>query len=192
MAASVWDRYGAVIVIALVVLTPLGVLTAAALSRHRRTVGWEQSWARRASIAEVGIVVGTAPWMWMILTPTSGMSALRLVPLHDIALVLGGRDSIVQMVGNLLALFAFGFWLPVRFRLARAWLVVPIVAAISACMSTLLEVLQWVFQLGRVTSVDDVLINALGGAIGAALSTRWWRSRAGDQGKAMTSGGSQS
>jgi glycopeptide antibiotics resistance protein len=36
------------------------------------------------------------------------------------------------------------------------------------------EVLQYVLDLGRVSSVDDVLVNAVGAVLAALCSRRWW------------------
>jgi glycopeptide antibiotics resistance protein len=52
-----------------------------------------------------------------------------------------------------------------------------VVALVAAGLSVVVEVLQFVLQLGRVSSVDDVLINALGAALASLLSVRWWRAR---------------
>ncbi|MCF4123280.1 VanZ family protein [Antribacter sp. KLBMP9083] len=39
----------------------------------------------------------------------------------------------------------------------------------------LVEVLQYALDLGRVSSVDDVLLNTAGALLAAACSYRWWR-----------------
>lgn len=64
-----------------------------------------------------------------------------------------------------------------RLRLARAPWVPAVVALVAAGLSVVVEGLQWVLQLGRVSSIDDVLINALGAAFASLLSVRWWRAR---------------
>lgn len=130
-------------------------------------------------MAEVGIALGTAPWVWMILTPAAADRTVSLAPLADLASVLTGRDSLVQLVGNLLVFAAFGFLLPVRWRLAsNAWTAV-VVALITAALASILEVLQFVLNVGRVSSVDDVLLNALGATLACFASRQWWRAKAG-------------
>ena len=52
-----------------------------------------------------------------------------------------------------------------------------VVALVAAGLSVVVEVLQLALQLGRVSSVDDVLINALGAALASLLSVRWWCTR---------------
>lgn len=175
--SSIADRYGAVIVATLLVGVPLGAVAVALLVRRRRRAGWSRSWAWRASLSEVGMLVGTAPWLWMILTPTKGAGGLQLVPLRDVLDVLRGGDTLVQLVGNLLAFAAVGFFLPMRVRLTRAPWVPAVVALVAAGLSVVVEGLQRVLQLGRVSSVDDVLINALGAVLASLLSVRWWRAR---------------
>jgi glycopeptide antibiotics resistance protein len=181
--SSVWERYGVVIGATVLVGVPLGALVIVWLVRRRIRRGWSPRWAWRATVAEVCLVVGTVPWVWMIMTPTSGTQGLQLIPLHDLQAVLTGDDSVVQVIGNLLAFAALGFVLPIRFRLADAKWVPGVVALVVAGVSLLVEVLQFTLQLGRVSSVDDILLNTAGAVLAAFASVRWWRSRA-DNGRA--------
>lgn len=176
---SITERYGPVILVTLLVGVPLGALAVALLVRARVRAGWSRSWAWRASISEVGMLVGTAPWLWMILTPTGGTGGLQLVPLRDLLDVLRGGDTLVPLVGNLLAFAAVGFFLPMRLRLAPSPWVPGVVALVVVGLSVMVEALQFVLHLGRVSSIDDVLINAVGAALASLLSVRWWRSREG-------------
>lgn len=138
---------------------PLAVVAAILLSRMRG--GHRRAWRR--SIAEVGMVAGTAPWVWMILTPRPGERRLGLVPLRDLLV----NPDVAQIGGNLLVFFALGAFAPLRWpRLAgpaRLFLV-------GAAASTLVETLQYVLDLGRVSAVDDVLLNAAGAVIGGLLA----------------------
>lgn len=172
-----WESYGTVIVVTVFAGLPLGVLAAVVLARRRIRAGWEPSWARRATVAEVGAIVGTLPWVWMILTPTAGAGGIQLVPLRDLLAVLRGDDIVVQLVGNLLAFAALGFFLPIRFRMDGTGWVPATVALAAACASLFVEALQFLLPLGRVASVDDVLLNAAGAMLAALLSARWWRAR---------------
>ncbi|WZH38944.1 MAG: VanZ family protein [Microbacterium enclense] len=177
VVTSIADRFGIVLIVTLVAGIPLGVLVAYVLGRHRIRRGWARDAAWRSAIAEVGMVVGTLPWVWMIMTPTGGAGGLQFVPFRDLLRVLAGDDAVVQLVGNLLVFAALGFFFPVRFRLGRPSMVVPIVTLVAAALSAVLEMLQLVLHLGRVTSVDDVIVNAAGAAIASLLSIAWWRSR---------------
>src|SRR5436309_2533146 len=47
---------------------PLAALAVWALARRRRVAGVAHAW--RMSLAEVGIVYGTAPWIWMTMLPS--------------------------------------------------------------------------------------------------------------------------
>ena len=81
----------------------------------------------------------------------------------------------VQIVGNLLVLAALGFFAPMRFAaLASA----PRILALAAACSILVETLQYVLDLGRVSSVDDVLLNTAGAGLAALASRHWWRDAA--------------
>ncbi|TQL53901.1 VanZ family protein [Subtercola boreus] len=174
---SIADRFGGVIVVALLVGFPLGAAVAEGVSRHRARVGWPAWWARRSAVSEVGIVLGTAPWVWMIMTPTDGPGGVQLTPFRDLADVLGGGDAIVQLVGNLLVFAALGALLPVRLRLGPPPTVMLVIFLVAASMSAVLEGLQLFLGLGRVASIDDVIVNASGAALASLVSIRWWRSR---------------
>jgi hypothetical protein len=125
--------------------------------------------ARRWSLAEVAMVVGTAPWLWMILTPSSADGGVHLVPIVDLIQVLTGDalTAVVQVGGNLLVFAAFGFFAPMRWRIGAG-----AVTLAAAGGSIMVEVLQYSLALSRVTSVDDVLLNAAGAGLAALLSWR--------------------
>ncbi|WP_078660867.1 VanZ family protein [Streptomyces sp. NRRL B-24484] len=157
---------------------PLAVLAGWALARRRRAGGTSPGWARRASLAEVGMVYGTLPWVWMILLPGAGAGSaprrVSLVPLRDLYAVLAGAPltATVQVVGNLLVFAALGFLAPVRFAALAS---VPRVLALGAVCSVLVETAQYVLWLDRVSSVDDVLLNAAGAGLAALASRGRWR-----------------
>ncbi|MEU4693811.1 VanZ family protein [Actinoplanes sp. NPDC023714] len=155
------------VVAATVAALPLAVLVAWVLARRR---GW------RVATAETGIVYGTVPWLWMILLPGREEPRVNLVPLRDLLDVLaaGPRVATVQIVGNLLVFAALGFFAPLRFRVLAS---VPRMLAAGAAGSVLVETLQYVLRLDRVSSVDDVLLNAAGAGLAALASRPWWRDR---------------
>jgi glycopeptide antibiotics resistance protein len=66
---------------------------------------------------------------------------------------------------------ALGAFLPVRWTAGTA---------VAAAASTTVETLQHALDLGRVSSIDDVLLNTLGAVLAAQTSRHWWRSRSGD------------
>lgn len=166
---AVWAQWGGVLAWSAVGL-PLAGMVAVVLVRAGRPV--------RYAVAEVYLVAGTVPWLWMILTPDPrGTRRVDLVPLHDL-LTLAPRDLVVQIGGNLLVFAAVGLLLPVRFGVRT-----PTVAVTAAAASAAVETLQYVLALGRVSSVDDVLLNTLGAVLAAQASRRWWRSRSGDDGR---------
>jgi len=114
------------------------------------------------------MVVGTAPWLWMILTPRGSGRALEVVPLVGLLAQLGGAPAVAieQIGGNLLVFAAFGLFAPLRWELR-----IPTVAALACAASITVEALQYALAIGRVTSVDDVLLNTLGATV-AALGVR--------------------
>ncbi|WBB65722.1 VanZ family protein [Micromonospora sp. WMMD812] len=169
-----WRDWGDVVLAVLAGLPPL-VLVVAGLARVRRDAATARD-AWRRSVAEVGAVAGTLPWVWMILTPRDAPRDVALVPLRDLADLLTGPPAtvVVQVVGNLLVLAALGFFAPVRVAaLAGAGRLF----LLGAAGAVLVESLQYALDLGRVSSVDDVLLNATGAALAGLLSRRWWAGR---------------
>jgi glycopeptide antibiotics resistance protein len=169
------ERWIPVVVVSIAVL-PLAVLAVLGLNAFRRRSG-PAPLALRHSIAEVGMVAGTVPWIWMILTPLPGRREVRPWPVLDILTQIheGAVFAFFQIVGNLLVFAAFGFFAPIR------WSIRPLaVVGIAALASATVEGLQYVLDLGRVTSVDDVLLNATGAGLAAlaagVLARRVWAS----------------
>jgi len=154
---------------------PLAALAVWALACRRKATGTAPAWAWRRSLAEVGIVYGTVPWVWMTVQAGSRAGEVpgrtSLVPLSD--LVTMGWPGIV---GNLLVFAALGFFGPMRFAELAS---IPRILALAASCSVLIETAQYVLQLDRVSSVDDVLLNAAGAGLAALASHRWWRTAAG-------------
>ncbi|MFD9082588.1 VanZ family protein [Streptomyces erythrochromogenes] len=163
-----WDTFNGVVLMTLVTL-PLAVLVAWVLARRRRAAGVSSAW--RLSLAEVGMVHGTVPWVWMILMPGAGAGVVpgrvSLVPLRDLVTM-----GPLGIVGNLLVFAALGFFAPMRFAALAS---VPRILALGAGCSALVESAQYVLWLDRVSSVDDVLVNAAGAALATVASRRWWR-----------------
>ena len=133
------------------------------------------------SLAEVGIVYGTVPWVWMTMLPGdragTAPSRVSLLPLRDLLTIAaaGPLTLAAQIVGNLLVFAALGFFAPQRFAALAS---VPRILALAAGCSVLVETAQYVLQLDRVSSVDDVLLNTAGAALAALASRRWWRATA--------------
>ncbi|WP_328646299.1 VanZ family protein [Amycolatopsis sp. NBC_00348] len=152
--------------------TGVAVITVAALPLAALAV-WVSARRRawRPALAEVAIGYGTVPWVWLIMLPGSHAGTVpgrvSLVPPRDLLTMPVG-----QIAGNLLVFAALGFFVPVRFATS-----VPRVLALAAGLSILLETAQYVLRLDRVSSVDDVLLNAAGAGLAALASRRWWAAR---------------
>jgi glycopeptide antibiotics resistance protein len=156
---------------------PFAVLAVLVLALRRRAAGAEQPW--RMSLAEVGIVYGTVPWVWLVLLPgehPGNPGSLSLVPLRDLFAIIADERGMAtgQIVGNLLVFAALGFFGPIRFAGLAS---LPRVLALAAGSSITIEVAQYVLRLDRVSSVDDVLLNTAGAVLAAVLSYYWWRAR---------------
>ncbi|MDX2560601.1 VanZ family protein [Streptomyces sp. TX20-6-3] len=166
-----FDTFNGVVLMTLVAV-PLSLLVVGALTLGRRAAGVASAW--RMSLAEVGMVHGTVPFLWLTLMPGAapGIAPARvsLVPLRDLVTM-----GTLGIVGNLLVFASLGFFAPMRFAALAS---VPRILALGAGCSILVEAAQYVFRLDRVSSVDDVLVNATGAALAALASRHWWRTRA--------------
>ena len=151
-----WDAWGGVVLAGVLGLV-LGLGAVWALSSSR---------TRKKRLVEAGMVLGTWPWLWMILTPKAAARAIDLVPLLPIVDELRGDPGVAveQIGGNLLVFAAFGFCARLRWGLP-VWHIV----ALAAAGSLLVEVLQWVLDLGRVSSVNDVILNATGAGLASLV-----------------------
>lgn len=178
--AETWRLWGPMVLAALVAL-PVAALGVMVVARWRIRTGTPPGWAWTATGAEFGMVIGTLPWIWMILTPRPTPSGIELVPVRGLVAVCtaGPSDAVTQIGGNLLVFAAFGALAPIRWPLR-----LPAVAACAAAGSAVVEVLQHLLDLGRVSSVDDVALNTLG-AVLAALTTGGRRGYR-DRGHAMS------
>ncbi len=166
MSAHGWHglvgTYHGVVILAVAAL-PLAMVTMTALARRRVAAGNAPAWAWRTALIDVCIVYGTVPFVWMTLLPGPRAGevtgAVSLVPLRDLATM-----STFQIVGNLLIFAALGFLVPLRFA---ALATVTRMTALAGVLSALIETAQYVLRLDRVSSVDDVLLNAAGGGLAA-------------------------
>lgn len=169
-----WGLWGMQVVAGLLAL-PAGVLVARWLVARRRAAGASTSWAVRSAIAEVGMVVGTFPWVWMTLSRNPrGIRGVNLTPFADLhrQFHVGLGYAALQIGGNLLVFAALGFFMPIR------WRVGPLaVLGVATVGSATIETLQYVLDLGRYSSVDDILVNTVGAVFAALLSRPWWRCR---------------
>lgn len=166
-----FDTFNGVVLMTLVAL-PLALLVVWALAGVRRAADGTSAW--RMSLAEVGMVHGTVPFLWLTMMPGGGAGIVpervSLVPLRDLATM-----GALGIAGNLLVFASLGFFAPMRFAALAS---VPRILALGAGCSALVETAQYVLRLDRVSSVDDVLVNAAGAVLAALASRRWWRTTA--------------
>ena len=171
-----WHLWAAPVTVGIFAI-PFAAVLAHFIATRRRRAGADAGWAIRSAFAEVFMIVGTAPWVWLILTPNrSHARGKNLVPFRDLEnqIHIGYWYAAMQIGGNLLVFAALGFLLPVRFR-TRPW----VSLLVGMIFSATVEALQWYLRLGRYTSVDDVIVNATGAYLAAWLSFPWWRRRIG-------------
>lgn len=110
---------------------------------------------------------------WVTLRPraSSFQPPAEWIPLNNIIRVLReGRSvsygDVGQLLGNIALFVPFGWLVPMLWRRLRSlWTIV----ALAAATSLGIEASQWLFLFGRQSSIDDVILNAAGGFIGAVM-----------------------
>lgn len=127
-----------------------------------------------ARALEAAIVAGTLPWLYLTMRGgPAGAERVYWLPLSDLMTLAAGPAGflVVQVVGNLLVFAVAGLLLPVRFAVLAS---VPRVMAVCALGSLAIELTQLLARHGRVFSVDDIWLNAVGAGLAAVASRRWW------------------
>jgi glycopeptide antibiotics resistance protein len=153
-------------------VVPVGVVAGAVSVRRHQ--GLPARRRRRVVALDVGIALVLLAVLAITLlrvpdSPTGWERGLQLRPLSSIrqALTSSVDASVpIRIVGlNILLFVPLGLLLASRLRSWR----LAVVAC--ACTSVAIEVLQAVLPLGRITNIDDVILNTTGAALGATL---WW------------------
>ncbi|PKM95486.1 MAG: VanZ family protein [Firmicutes bacterium HGW-Firmicutes-1] len=81
------------------------------------------------------------------------------------------KTLIINIIGNVVAFMPMGFFVPILFRKKRSfWKVI----LFSACVSLIVELLQFKFVVGSF-DVDDIILNTFGGAIGFVIYNLLYR-----------------
>lgn len=141
--------------------------------------GAARRWPPRVALARVALAGYLALLAALTLTPSPFHPAaalatqnalsehLNLVPLRSIGRYLVSSPSVLRegLLGNVAAFVPFGMLAPLVWSKSRRWQVLAAGIALSAGI----EVAQYLFVPARVADVDDVLLNALGTALGLAL-----------------------
>lgn len=166
---QLWRKFGD-LVPAVLVGVPVLVLVAWGLAAWRmRRMETGRAWRR--SVLDVLLVASVLPVLYLVLVPVDFQETrVRLVPGSDVVTV-HDMTSVWQLVGNLVMLAPLGALAPLRWPWLRSMGRVVLVAVAAACG---IELVQWVFDLGRAVTTDDALVNALGAVLGAAASRPWW------------------
>jgi hypothetical protein len=102
--------------------------------------------------------------------PSPAGSYTDMVPFHPLWIALTGEIDATEVVAsygaNILMFVPFGILLPLRWPRLDHVVAITLVTALIAAM---LETLQFIQNAGRVTQLDDVIFNALGGLAGWAI-----------------------
>ncbi|WP_116046268.1 VanZ family protein [Amycolatopsis palatopharyngis] len=147
------------------------------LLTSRRSRVYVPRLARLMAGIDVGLVTAATFIFCLVAMPIdrSAGSTLHLLPGTDVLDAVAPHGSIWQIGGNLILLTPLGALIPLRFPAYRSLIRVSLGALL---ISTIIETGQYLINAGRVTSVDDVMLNTISAAGGALLTRRWWRASA--------------
>ena len=128
------------------------LLVALLLVRH-----WSAGRSRVPALVALAAVVALALAMTLAgYHPHPGVRPVELTPLADV-----GSHTATELIGNLALLAPFGAFGRLLWR-DRPLLVLGAAAVLSMSV----EIFQYAASSGRVASVNDVLLNTLGAAVG--------------------------
>ncbi|MFJ4343310.1 VanZ family protein [Streptomyces sp. NPDC088915] len=157
------------------------LLAAAGAWQARRIIRDEVSitpWRGRA-IFGVLATFALAPFLLVTLMRGAGVgSSISLIPFKEFWAAFSNSDvafsdvTFFNFVGNMLLLVPFGAALSFLWPSPRRTLKVALTASV---ISLAVEAAQYALSLGRVSSIDDVLLNTIGATMGALLVRRWSR-----------------
>ncbi|BBH18462.1 hypothetical protein Back2_27490 [Nocardioides baekrokdamisoli] len=151
-----------------VVVAPFLPVLMCLLAAIRRLRGRAPGAALRTAVLDVGLIYATVVPIWLTMVP-GGHPGLVVHPWTDIPTM--PHDA---LLGNLLLLAGIGFFVPMRFRLMSS---VTLTTLLAMAISCAIETCQYVLPIGRVASIDDVILNTSGAAVAAILAVPWWARR---------------
>lgn len=153
----------------LVIAVAGGIVLMLRLRRHPGREALSITLRDMAVAGAIGIIAVAT-----LLTPSvlgGRVPEVRIIPFAELLEALAGRSSIrfavAEMVGNVALFVPLGMAVRWRFPGLGVWRV----ALVAMVCSIGVEVLQGVLELGRWPSTTDVIMNTLGGAIGAAIGS---------------------
>ncbi|WP_327129928.1 VanZ family protein [Streptomyces sp. NBC_01727] len=139
---------------------------------------------RREVLLDGLLASSVLPFLYVTLSQGYGDgTVVSLMPFGELSSSFGSSQiafsdvTLLNVGGNAALLFVFGALVPLRSAHVAA---LGRVAAVAALLSASVEYTQYVLALGRVVSVDDVLVNTAGAVAGALMSRRWRRRRDAD------------
>ena len=167
-----WRVFGNLMPLFALAVLISAIVAGRAVSRARR-IGETAGPAVATGVARVWVVTGAIAVGIITLTPVGGpdvATGVNLVPLRSlIGLSTTSVDASVairNIAGNVVLFVPIGIALGVAFRGRPR----PLVAATltGLLISLAIEISQYVFAVGRVVDIDDVVLNVAGTWLGAA------------------------
>ena len=169
-------RLGYLVPLVLILGAALALVVAVARrTRHDRLPVWR--FESRFFWVDIALVTSVAGIVTLTLNPKSevvGHTAIQLVPFSDIFNALTSLEDtsvLVAAVANLLLFMPFGAALYMRGLTLRSTVLTGFL------MTAAVEGAQLLLISGRTTSVDDLVLNTAGAALGHALLRHWLTAR---------------
>lgn len=157
---------------ALMFLVPLAGVLVWILGTRRRRRGHKSAWT--SSVIDTVLALDLLSVVYLVFIPVAGLHRrmISLTPGTEIVSAFSGGAGLWQALGNVVLLVPLGALLPLRVVRLRSLIRVLLAALlVSAC----LEIAQGVLPTGRVSAIDDVILNTAGAVLGAVVTWRWWR-----------------
>jgi hypothetical protein len=139
-----------------------------AMTSVRMRAGIPPRTAMAKSLLDVATGAAILVVLALTLTPTGQYQAreVRLLPLTDLrstAATHGALDALAQAGGNAALFIPLGVTFPVRWPRLDRW---AALLSVAAAFSAGIEIVQVIMGAGHTTSMDDVISNTVGAALG--------------------------
>ncbi len=179
----VWRSYADELAVVAFIGVPVCLGIAWVFHRWQGVIGERNEGVRNVLLNGL-LLASVLPFLYATLSHGYGIQrTVSLVPFREVFVSFRSPQAalsdvtLLNLGGNAALLFLFGALIPMRYRVFAG---AGRVAALAALLSVSVEIAQYALSVGRVSSVDDVLLNTGGAVIGALLTRRWWRSRGTD------------
>ncbi|MCP2183329.1 VanZ like family protein [Prauserella alba] len=159
-------HFGRLIPVGVTMLIPASAAWLMLISRRRKRLPVRRAVTTASLDTAFCLVIG---WILLLVAvPTAGDGRVHLLPGTDLLPVTADEEAAWQFAANLCLLLPPAMLLPLRWAWWRSTRRATVSAFAASCG---IELMQYVAAIGRVASVDDVLVNTAGAMAGATVAT---------------------